>query len=195
MVRVHRVGRRFNRLWLLALPLAMIAAGVAMWPQSPAQATVLVATRDLAAGQEVTQSDFAAEPLRLGSASVLYLTDLPHSGILVKSMSKDEPLLASSLTESAFERRTPMVFELPGSLPRGVKVGEVVDVWATAQGLEPAAIALDCVVVSLEKSQSLGKIITTVELSSESEYLPALISAKATSEHIELLLQSNFANQ
>lgn len=194
MQKVHKLGRRKSA-WL-ALPLS-VALGVAtalLWPQSPTN-QVLVATKDISAGTVVSTADFTSSAVQLGDSAPLYVSELPAEGVLVSRMTKGELLTRGSLIPTPIETLLPTVLVFKDAQPINLRTGSQVDVWATEQGGEPTAIALECQVANMRPETSLGQKATAVEVNCLPEFLPTLLKAKASQATIALVLQPTFLDQ
>jgi len=194
--KVHRLGK--SRSAWLAIPLALLVtlATLLLWPQTPA-GEVLVAKRDIAAGSLLTSKDFEARRVQIGDSESLYLTALPAGGVLVTRISAGQLLPRNALTPNPATTRLPTMLQFKDPLPTRLRVGAAVDVWSTANAptAEPVPTALECLVGSLATQNSLGQQTTIVEVECLSEYLPALLKAKASGVSIALVLQPTLQDQ
>ncbi len=196
MQKVHRLGK--SRTAWLALPLALLVtlATLLLWPQSPAR-QVLVAKRDLAAGSLASAKDFEPRRVQIGDSDSVYLTELPTGSVLVTRITAGQLLPRNALTPNPATARLPTMLQFKDPLPTRLRVGTTVDVWSTdnAPAAEPAPTALECLVGSLATQNSLGQQTTIVEVECLSEYLPALLKAKASGVSIALVLQPTLQDQ
>lgn len=195
MASVHRVGRRLSPWLLLPLAVVVAAAAVLLFPKSQPATSYLVANHDLAAGEQITEQDFDRITLPTSIDSSNYLSKIGSTSMLTRSVFRGELLAGAAVAANALDRRTPVVITVSGKLSSSVRVGSTVDVWAASLPGTPAAIVLDATVLAIEQSNSLGKTQTSAELAVSSEYLEALMQAKANGSFLELLLQPTLANQ
>ena len=196
MQKVHRLGK--SRTAWLSLPLALLVtlATLMLWPQTPSS-SILVAQRDLAAGSLVSAGDFQTKSFQIGDSASLYLAKLPGRSVLVTRISAGQLLPRNALTPNPAMTRLPTMLQFKDPLPTKLRVGAAVDVWSTANAptAEPVPTALECLVGSLATQNSLGQQTTIVEVECLSEYLPALLKAKASGASIALVLQPTLQDQ
>ena len=196
MAKVHRLGRRRFRWWPIPVVVALSTAGYLLWPAEPEVATYLVARVPIAAGEEVSAENFELQKLQLGSASNLYSQTPPQKAIALRTLERGQPVALSDLAADALDRRLPVVLVFDGPVSQSVRVGSSVDVWQTpAIDAEPSAIVLDSIVRTITTATNLGHLNTTVELRIEPEYLPALLRAKGSGAHLELILKPTLLDQ
>jgi hypothetical protein len=194
--KVHRLGK--SRTAWLSLPLALLItlATLLLWPQTPSS-SILVAQRDLAAGSLVSAADFQTRSFQIGDSASLYLAKLPGRSVLVTRISAGQLLPRNALTPNPAMTRLSTMLQFKDPLPTKLRVGAAVDVWSTANAptAEPVPTALECLVGSLATQNSLGQQTTIVEVECLSEYLPALLKAKASGASIALVLQPTLQDQ
>ena len=182
----------------MAIPLALLVtlATLLLWPQTPAR-QVLVAKRDLAAGSLASAKDFEPRSVQIGDSESLYLAELPTGSILVTRITAGQLLPRNALAPNPATVRLPTMLQFKDPLPTRLRVGAVVDVWSTANApaAQPVPTALECLVGSLATQNSLGQQTTIVEVECLSEYLPALLKAKASAVSIALVLQPTLQDQ
>jgi hypothetical protein len=196
MAKVHRLGRRRHRWWPIPVVVALTVVGYLVWPTESEATTYLVARVPIAAGEEVTAENFELQKLQLGTASNLYAQSAPRKAIALRSLERGQPVALSDLASDAVDRRLPVVLVFDGPVSHSVRVGSSVDVWQTpANDAEPSAIVLDSVVRTIATATNLGHLNTTVELRIEPEYLPALLRAKGSGAHLELILKPSLLDQ
>lgn len=195
MASVHRVTKRVRHWWLVPIGLLVAATAVLFWPKPQPAITYLVAAKDLPAGAQVTQANFESRTYDNALGESVYLMNLKGTAMLTRSLVAGELVTKTAITPGTLDRRTPVVLAVQGGIAHTMRVGSTVDVWATTAQSEPAAIALDATVLEIKQSNSLGKVQTSAEIAVASEYLPALMQAKASNSFIELLLQPTLADQ
>lgn len=196
MAKVHRLGRRKMRWWPVPLVLGALAAAYLLWPNQSAASTYLVARVPIPAGDQVTAENFELRELQLGEAGNLYAQTPPTSAIALRTIERGQPVALADLAADAIDRRLPVVLVFDGPLSQSVRTGSRVDVWVTPAGVtEPSAIVLDAIVRTLTTATNLGRLNTTVELRLEAEYLPAILSAKGSNQHLELILKPSLLDQ
>jgi len=195
MASVHRVGKRVSGWLFLPLALAVVAGAVFLWPKEVPATLYLLAKQDLPAGATVTEQDFDRVTLPSAIEGSNYLAKVEPDSMLTRSVFKGELLAGAAVAANAFDRRTPVVIVVSGKLSNSVRVGSTVDVWAANLPAVPAAIVLDATVLAIEQTNSLGKTQTSAELAVSSEYIEALMQAKANGSFLELLLQPTLADQ
>lgn len=192
--KVHRLGKRKGNWLLLPLGAAISLSAVLLWPKPPSN-LVLVANHDIAAGQRLEASDFSTRAVPLGDSASLYLGSLPANSFSFTAIANGQLLSRNQVSPSPTEALIPTVFNVKDSLPTRIRAGSQVDVWSAIQSQEPSPIALDCQVLSLASSSSLGQKSVEVEVGCLAEFLPQLLAAKAAKAEIAIVPEPTYLDQ
>ena len=179
---------------LLALATALVTAVVTV-NLTPATQTVLIAKTPIAEGQPITSELVSQTELPIGDLASIYLSKLKPDLIAARSMTKGE-LLSKTGVSQVSDQRIPIRLNNLPQISKAISVGDTVDVWATPQDLanSPEAVAFRAIVVSLETTNSMAQITTSVEIRIEPEYLETLLTAVDSNYRISLILHETMSD-
>ena len=193
MQKPYRIGRQRTN-WLLApIGAAITAAAFLFWPQAQGQ-ELLVASRDIPAGEVLTPGDLTLTKAQLGDSASAYLTAVSQGFYTLTPLAKGQLVARSAVAPNPATTLLPTVFTVKDSLPRHLRVGSEVDVWESSSTEIPKPIALDCQVQAILESKSLGTKTNELELGCLAEFLPELLKAKAGNAQIAVVLQPTATN-
>jgi hypothetical protein len=179
---------------LIALATALATAVVTV-NLTPATQTVLIAKTPIAEGQPITSELVSQTELPIGDLASIYLSKLKPDLIAARSMTKGE-LLSKTGVSQVSDQRIPIRLNNLPQISKAISVGDKVDVWATPQDLanSPEAVAFRAIVVSLETTNSMAQITTSVEIRIEPEYLETLLTAVDSNYRISLILHETMSD-
>ncbi|MCX6485690.1 MAG: SAF domain-containing protein [Rhodoluna sp.] len=179
---------------LIALATALVTAVVTV-NLTPATQTVLIAKTPIAEGQPITSELVSQTELPIGDLASIYLSKLKPDLIAARSMTKGE-LLSKAGVSQVSDQRIPIRLNNLPQISKAISVGDTVDVWATPQDLanSPEAVAFRAIVVSLETTNSMAQITTSVEIRIEPEYLETLLTAVDSNYRISLILHETLSD-
>ena len=179
---------------LIALATALATAVVTV-NLTPATQTVLIAKTPIAEGQPITSELVSQTELPIGDLASIYLSKLKPDLIAARSMTKGE-LLSKTGVSQVSDQRIPIRLNNLPQISKAISVGDKVDVWATPQDLanSPEAVAFRAIVVSLETTNSMAQITTSVEIRIEPEYLETLLTAVDSNSRISLILHETMSD-
>jgi hypothetical protein len=179
---------------LIALATALATAVVTV-NLTPATQTVLIAKTPIAEGQPITSELVSQTELPIGDLARNYLSALTPDLIAARSMAKGE-LLSKTGVSQVSDQRIPIRLNNLPQISKAISVGDKVDVWATPQDLSesPQAVAFRAIVVSLETTNSMAQITTSVEIRIELEYLETLLTAVDSNYRISLILHETMSD-
>ena len=178
----------------IALATALVTAVVTV-NLTPATQTVLIAKTPIAEGQPITSEVVSQTELPIGDLASIYLSELKPDLIAARSMTKGE-LLSKTGVSQVSDQRIPIRLNNLPQISKAISVGDKVDVWATPQDLanSPEAVAFRAIVVSLETTNSMAQITTSVEIRIEPEYLETLLTAVDSNYRISLILHETMSD-
>jgi hypothetical protein len=179
---------------LIALATALATAVVTV-NLTPATQTVLIAKTPIAEGQPITSELVSQTELPIGDLASIYLSKLKPDLIAARSMTKGE-LLSKAGVSQVSDQRIPIRLNNLPQISKAISVGDTVDVWATPQDLanSPEAVAFRAIVVSLETTNSMAQITTSVEIRIEPVYLETLLTAVDSNYRISLILHETLSD-
>ncbi len=178
----------------IALATALATAVVTV-NLTPATQTLLIAKTPIAEGQPITSELVSQTELPIGDLASIYLSELKPDLIAARSMTKGE-LLSKTGVSQVSDQRIPIRLNNLPQISKAISVGDTVDVWATPQDLanSPEAVAFRAIVVSLETTNSMAQITTSVEIRIEPEYLETLLTAVDSNYRISLILHETMSD-
>ena len=162
--------------------------------------SVLVANRDLPAGQPLTAADFAVTQVRLASPVSGYLSQLPERALLSHSLRAGELINRSDLG-SVTQGQTRVLAIAPNQpLAKNVHVGSLVSIWFIPKQLSalvassPAtagSIASGLQVLAIDtSSNSLGETKVRLELQVEQSVVPNILAAISLDGNLSVIADS-----
>lgn len=176
----------------LTAAIAITAATVSLTPTTQ---TVLVAKTSIAEGQQITAQLVSETELPIGELARTYLESLKPGLVATRSIAEGE-LLSKVIVSQDSDRRIPMRINNLAAISKAISVGDTVDVWATPPDASssPEAVVYRALVVSLETSNSMGQLTTSVEIRIETEYLETFLTAIDSNYRISLILQETLSD-
>lgn len=192
-LKLKRIGAKYllPAVSFTALFAAIIIAGLNLsFPQESQR--VLQAKANIAAGERITESKLEIVSVPLGSLRSLYLSEFQEGVIANNSIFKGELLPKSALAKELDVRVPVRINNLP-QISKSIKIGDRVDVWASAlnnsQPIAPEPVVFGAIVLEIENGSSMAQITTSVELRIDPAYLEPLLLATDSNYKISLILQ------
>jgi Flp pilus assembly protein CpaB len=164
----------------------------------PTYRSVLIANRDLAQGTSVKIDDFHEEKLPIGSFAATYLSKIGGDQILTQPVLKGELLSKRSVTYGA-SALIPIRLNGLRPIAKAISVGDLVDVWATAQNhslsiAAPEPVVLGAIVTAIESNSSMTQSSTNVEIRITEDYLETLLGATDSNAQLTIILHETLAD-
>jgi len=202
---VHRLRRPIRlRKWPKVLGVALLLCWVAFLavPSGAERSVeVLVAKRNIFAGERVDSADFQTNAVILGEASQTYVSagNFPLGATAARDVFAGELLTKTSIGLST-TALTPLALQLNQALPSQIRAGCSVNVWATAIRLGqvegvPELVVIDARVSSIKSAANMGQERVVVEVMVEQEFVPKLLLAQADGSIISLVLNPTLADE
>lgn len=184
----------------LTSALALVAATalfVVNLSSSPETRAVLIATRDLAEGESLQESDVRSVQIPLGNLAKNYKSKFQPNLFLERSVSQGEFLSKRDFTDSASPRIPVRLNDLK-PISKAITVGDRVDIWAIEQSQvgasEPQPVAFDAVVTLIEANNSMAQNLTNLEIRISEEYLETLLLATGSNFQLSVILHETLAD-
>ena len=178
----------------VCLGATVIVAGLTL-NFSPSRQTVLMAKSAIAEGQSITRELLTEQELAIGGVTQAYLTKFQPGLVALDSIAAGQLIPKQSLANQS-EARFPIRFNNLPQISNAISIGDSVDVWATPtdQSQAPQPVAFRAIVVSVEPSNSMGQVTTSVELRIEPEYLESLLGVIDSNYKISLILNETLSD-
>lgn len=199
----HDRGRGPRSRWFdvrLAVGVLLIGASIAgvmlIVSSSDSSVTVYSSERTLSAGDEITLEDLVETRVRLGDAASHYLRpgDVDDGVVVARTVGKGElvPLSAVGVLESTASAS--IVVSVSGVLPKSVREGSVVDLWAAASGREnaeesPTVVAPGVTVVRVSEADGMiaGAESHSVEVLVSRDRIARILEARTAGASLALV--------
>ena len=195
-LKIRSLGSRYLLpiLSFVCLGTAVIVAGLTL-NFSPSRQTVFMAKSAIAEGQSITRELLTEQELAIGGVTQAYLTKFQPGLVALDSIAAGQLIPKQSLSNQS-EARFPIRFNNLPQISNAISVGDSVDVWATPadQSQAPQPVAFRAIVVSVEPSNSMGQVTTSVELRIELEYLESLLGVIDSNYKISLILNETLSD-
>ena len=162
--------------------------------------TVLVASRDLAAGQTLTASDFVAAQVRLALPAAGYLSEVPDQAQLGHPLRAGELLNKGDLGSNLDVQTRVLALTPNQPLAANVHVGSFVSIWFipkqpstldSKQTVVAGQIASGLQVLAIDTSNnSLGETKVWLEVAVEQSALPNILAAVSLDGNLSVIADS-----
>lgn len=204
----NRFAKRASRgkLKLIILAGFMTASAVAvLWFAGQSDrltSTVMIAAEDLPAGAQINEKQVKSVQVNLGQSRSQYLApeDLPMGAYVLVPVGAGQFIAKSNVAGTAIDSRVPVVVTPSMSLPKGLSVGDSVDVWVAEQNLDrtfgdPYAMILSAEVAAIiESTGMVSNGVPQVELNVPTDSVAPVLSAIASESAISLILRPTLAD-
>jgi hypothetical protein len=160
-----------------------------------ARQVVLVAKMPIAEGQQISSNLVSEVELPIGALADTYLRELTSGLVATRSILKGE-FLPISVLAKVQDRRIPFRINNLPQISKAISIGDTVDVWATRPDTagSPEAVVYRAIVASIETSNSMGQLATSVEIRIGSEYLETLLAAVDSNARISIVLNETLSD-
>lgn len=168
--------------------------------RSQATTQVLVASRDLPAGQLLTASDFAIAQVKLEQPASGYLNQVSSDQQLHHSLRRGQLLHVSDLG-SSLDAQSLVLAIAPTQAPASnVRVGSLVSIWfvpkpmsglTSSQPILAGSIASGLQVLAIERNKdSLGETMVKLELQVTHDVLPNILAVQSQDGNLSVIADS-----
>ena len=192
------MGRR-QALALTALLLAAALALGLLLIRSAEGGRVLIATRDLAAGEAISSSDFSQAAAKLAPGATGYLAVLPSGTVLTRSLRRGELLNQVQLVSASDSGLVRIALDPTQPIASDVRVGARVSLWfmpkqaiSSVESKQASAgqIASDVQVLQiLKNTDALGSAKTRLEIEVSPQLVPAILAMQAQDGNLSVIAQ------
>lgn len=195
------ISRRNLILGMLLVTLSMVGVWFLVEANNRTE-EYLVAAKPAASGSMITESSFRVAKLNLGDSSRLYLKpgDLEPGNYLLNTMAVGQLVALGSVASAIIDARQPVVITSTMPLPRGVGVGDFVDIWVS-QSLEggvyadPLTLVLDAEIVDITTETGvMANQQPQVQVLVPVDAVSSILDAVASKDAISLVLKRNLGN-
>jgi hypothetical protein len=206
-MKMKRLGAQrssVRRNLFLGMLLISISMGGVWWLIEANNRTeeFLVAAKPATSGSMITESSFRIVSLNLGESSRLYLKpgDLEPGNYLLNTMAVGQLVALGSVASAIIDARQPVVITSTMPLPRGVGVGDFVDIWVSESqegGLfaEPLTLVLDAEIVDITTATGvMADQQPQVQVLVPVESVSPILDAVASKHALSLILKRNLGN-
>jgi hypothetical protein len=206
-MKMKRLGAQrssVRRNLFLGMLLISISMGGVWWLIEANNRTeeFLVAAKPATSGSMITESSFRVVSLNLGESSRLYLKpgDLEPGNYLLNTMAVGQLVALGSVASAIIDARQPVVITSTMPLPRGVGVGDFVDIWVSESqegGLfaEPLTLVLDAEIVDITTATGvMADQQPQVQVLVPVESVSPILDAVASKHALSLILKRNLGN-
>lgn len=164
---------------------------------SPETRAVLIATRDLAEGDFLQESDVRSVQIPLGNLADNYKSEFQPNLFLERSVTQGELLSNRDFTDTA-DVRIPVRLNDLKPISKAISVGDRVDIWAIERSqtgdTEPQPVVFNAVVSLIEANNSMAQNLTNLEIRISEEYLESLLLATGPNFQLSVILHETLAD-
>lgn len=164
---------------------------------SPETRAVLIATRDLAEGEFLQESDVRSVQIPLGNLADNYKSEFEPNLFLERSVTQGELLSNRDFTDTA-DVRIPVRLNDLKPISKAISVGDRVDIWAIERSqtgdTEPQPVVFNAVVSLIEANNSMAQNLTNLEIRISEEYLESLLLATGPNFQLSVILHETLAD-
>ncbi len=164
---------------------------------SPETRAVLIATRDLAEGEFLQESDVRSVQIPLGNLADNYKSEFEPNLFLERSVTQGELLSNRDFTDTA-DVRIPVRLNDLKPISKAISVGDRVDIWAIERSqtgdMEPQPVVFNAVVSLIEANNSMAQNLTNLEIRISEEYLESLLLATGPNFQLSVILHETLAD-
>jgi hypothetical protein len=206
-MKMKRLGAQrssVRRNLFLGMLLISISMGGVWWLIEANNRTeeFLVAAKPATSGSMITESSFRVVSLNLGESSRLYLKpgDLEPGNYLLNTMAVGQLVALGSVASAIIDARQPVVITSTMPLPRGVGVGDFVDIWVSesqegGRFAEPLTLVLDAEIVDITTATGvMADQQPQVQVLVPVESVSPILDAVASKHALSLILKRNLGN-
>lgn len=199
----HDRGRAPRSRWFdvrLAVGVVLIGASIAgvmlIVGSSDDSVTVYSSDRTLSAGDTVSAGDLVETRVRLGESASHYLRpgDIDDGVVVARTVGKGELVPLSAIGSLEGSSSAAIVVSVAGILPRSVREGSVVDLWAAGGDREdesgsPTVVASGVTVVRVSEADGMiaGSQTQSVEVLVSRDRIARILESKAAGASLALI--------
>ncbi|PWB96087.1 hypothetical protein [Homoserinimonas hongtaonis] len=199
----HDRGRAPRSHWFdvrLAVGVVLIGASIAgvmlIVGSSDNSVTVYSSDRTLSAGDIVSAGDLVETRVRLGESAGHYLRpgDIDDGVVVARTVGKGELVPLSAVGSLEGSSSAAIVVSVAGVLPRSVREGSVVDLWAAEgdrddESESPTVVASGVTVVRVSEADGMiaGSQTQSVEVLVSRDRIARILEAKAAGASLALI--------
>ena len=162
----------------------------------------LVAAKPASSGSVITEGSFRVVRMNLGDSARLYLRpgDLEPGNYLLNTMEVGQLVALGSVASAIIDARQPVVITSTMPLPRGVGVGDFVDIWVSeaqegGSFAAPMTLVLDAEIVDVaESSGVMADQQPRVQVLVPVESVSPILDAVASKDALSMILKRNLGN-
>jgi hypothetical protein len=206
-MKLKRLGAQHNKsirnMILGVLLIAISVAGVLLVIEANNRTEeFLVAAKPASSGSVITESRFRVVKMNLGESARLYLKpgDLEPGNYLLNTMEVGQLVALGSVASAIIDARQPVVITSTMPLPRGVGVGDFVDIWVSeaqeaGSFAAPMTLVLDAEIVDVaEASGVMADQQPQVQVLVPIESVSPILDAVASKDALSMILKRNLGN-
>lgn len=198
----HDRGRAPRSRWFdvrLAVGVLLIAASIAgvmlIVSSADSSVTVYSSERTLSAGDEISLDDLVETRVRLGESASHYLRpgDVDGGVVVARTVGKGELVPLSAVGSLESTASASIVVSVAGILPKSVREGSVVDLWAAAgrddEAESPAVVASGVTVVRVSEADGMiaGSETHSVEVLVSRDRIARILEARTAGASLALV--------
>ncbi|AWB88675.1 hypothetical protein [Homoserinimonas hongtaonis] len=199
----HDRGRAPRSRWFdvrLAVGVVLIGASIAgvmlIVGSSDNSVTVYSSDRTLSAGDIVSLGDLVETRVRLGESAGHYLRpgDIDDGVVVARTVGKGELVPLSAVGSLEGSSSAAIVVSVAGVLPRSVREGSVVDLWAAegdrdGESVSPTVVASGVTVVRVSEADGMiaGSQTQSVEVLVSRDRIARILESKAAGASLALI--------
>jgi hypothetical protein len=197
----HNKSRRNVFLGMMLLAISVVGVWLVIDANNRTE-EFLVAAKPASSGSVITESSFRVVRMNLGDSARLYLRpgDLEPGNYLLNTMEVGQLVALGSVASAIIDARQPVVITSTMPLPRGVGVGDFVDIWVSeaqegGRFAPPMTLVLDAEIVDVaEASGVMADQQPRVQVLVPVESVSPILDAVASKDSLSMILKRNLGN-
>jgi hypothetical protein len=197
----HNKSRRNMILGLLLIAVSVVGVWLVIEANNRTE-EFLVAAKPASSGSIITESSFRVVRMNLGESARLYLRpgDSEPGNYLLNTMEVGQLVALGSVASAIIDARQPVVITSTMPLPRGVGVGDFVDIWVSeaqegGSFAAPMTLVLDAEIVDVaEASGVMADQQPRVQVLVPVESVSPILDAVASKDALSMILKRNLGN-
>ena len=197
----HNKSRRNVFLGMMLLAISVVGVWLVIDANNRTE-EFLVAAKPASSGSVITESSFRVVRMNLGDSARLYLRpgDLEPGNYLLNTMEIGQLVALGSVASAIIDARQPVVITSTMPLPRGVGVGDFVDIWVSeaqegGRFATPMTLVLDAEIVDVaEASGVMADQQPRVQVLVPVESVSPILDAVASKDSLSMILKRNLGN-
>jgi hypothetical protein len=193
-MNLRKIRRVFSPLVLISVGLSAVLLAIAILQFSRPVPEVLIAKRDLSAGQQLSITDFepAGVSLPENNSSYFMSEQFPSGSVLAKSIGRGEILAKSQVQATGPKGFTMIRFKPELPVANSLRIGDLVGLWVVTgeqfEQLEPAVQLAVGRLVEIQQSEGLfADEQPYVEITIPESTLPEVLKSMASDHKVFLV--------